>query len=174
MKSVVSLFVLSLAVSSFAVMAADTECETFKKAGDLPTAYAKVKAAKKIQTYPNVDLDAFFKATNKDRNEFINTTCDVGLDFYEIANESRSMCFNACYKESFKVSSERAKSWSFIKACGEVCDNGYNSLKGSIKNIDVVKTKKPDVIDSKRQAKEMKEIEDMIYQPSSPKKTQSK
>lgn len=173
MKSLMSLVILGMTFSSTALMAVDTECGNLKKSGDLVVAYEKIKSSGKKQTYQNIDLDAFFKSTNKERMDFINTTCDVGMDFYEIAAESRSLCYNSCYKESFKISHERAKSWGFIKACGEVCDGANTALKASIKNSDVVQNKKPNVVDTKRQAKEMQDIEDMIYQAPA-KKVQGK
>lgn len=170
MKSFLSLFVICMAVSTYTATAADTVCDNFKESGDLIVAYEKIG---KKQTYPNIDLAAFYKKTNNERSEFINTTCEVGMGFYEIASQTRSMCFNSCYKESFKISSERPKSWGFIKACGEVCDRGHASLKASAKNNDIIHNKKINVIDSKREAKEMKEIEDLFYQ-APVKKTQSK
>lgn len=172
MKSLMSLVILAMTFSSQAVFAADTECGSFKKAGNLVEAFEKSKAKK--QTFQNIDLDAFFKSTNKERMDFISTTCDVGMDFHEIAAESRSLCFNSCYKESFKISHERAKSWGFIKSCGEVCDGAHAALKAAIKNNDVVQNKKPNVVDSKRQAKDMQEVEDMIYQAPAAKKVQGK
>lgn len=134
---------------------AASECNEFKKTGDL---FESMKTTREVVS-SSEELTDFYRKTNQDIKSFVDTTCDVGLDYGEIINESNRMCNTACVKYS-KVTKDDTK--KFLKDCSNVCEgaranqNTYKSkLKDQKKNADTAKPTKESIADLKREAKEL-------------------
>jgi len=136
---------------------AASECTEFKKAGDL---FESMKSTHEVVD-SGEELTGFYRKTNSDLKHFVDTTCDVGMDYSEIINESNKMCNTSCVKHS-KVTQHNAK--KFLNDCSNICEGaraGQNAYKTKLKeikkNADSVKPTKESIADLKREAKELEQ-----------------
>ena len=153
---------------------AENECDGFKKASDL---LESIKNSK--HEVVGNDVADFYKKTNKELEQFVDTTCEVGLGFGEIISESSRMCKASCVKHS-KVTKGNSK--KFLRSCSTVCDktrasqNAYKKLMDEKKkNADVVMPTKESISNLKREAKELGlDMDGNSYRRDTPGKVNSK